>query len=213
MDVLKRLRNDFIAGLLLIAPLAVTVFILQFAFRRLAAVLDPVVGATRLTTYTADIEVVAQLLAAVLLATAIVVAGHLASRSLGQRLFGGFERGVRLVPMVRTIYFGVRQVAESLTSRANQYESVVLVEFPREGAYSIGFVTNESPRETRGVTGKSAVNVFVPNSPNPTAVALVMLPADDVYEVDMSVRRGLGLLVTTGLSTEDVEELPEGVAE
>ena len=213
MDVLKRLRNDFIAGLLLIAPLAVTVFVLKFALRRITAVLDPVVGATRLTTYTADMEVVAQLLAAVLLATAIVVAGHLASRSLGQRLFGGFERGVRLVPMVRTIYFGVRQVAESLTDRSARYESVVLVEFPREGAYSIGFVTNDSPRETRRVTGDGAVNVFVPNSPNPTAGALVMLPADDVHEVDMSVRRGLGLLVTTGLSTEDVEELPEGVVE
>ncbi len=211
--MLTRMRNDFIAGLLLLAPLAVTVFLLQFAFRRIAAVLDPVVGATSLTTYTADIEIVAQLLAAVLLAAAIIVAGHLASRSLGERLFGGFERGVRLVPMVRTVYFGVRQVAESLTDRSARYESVVLVEFPREGLYSIGFVTNDSPGEVRSVTGDDAVNVFVPNSPNPTAGALVMLPSDDVYEVDMSVRRGIGLLVTTGLSTDDVEELPKGVAE
>ena len=68
MDVLKRLRNDFIAGLLLIAPLAVTVFILRFALRRIAAVLDPVVGATRLATDTADVEV-AQLLATTGLST------------------------------------------------------------------------------------------------------------------------------------------------
>lgn len=212
MDVLTRMRNDFIAGLLLLAPLAVTVFLLQFAFRQITAVLDPVVGATRLTNYTADSQIVAQLLAAVVLAVVIVVAGHLASRSLGRRLFGGFERGVRLVPMVRTVYFGVRQVAESLTERSSRYESVVLVEFPREGLYSVGFVTNESPRQVRSVADEGAVNVFVPNSPNPTAGALVMLPADDVYEVDMSVRRGLRLLVTTGLSVDDVAELPEGVA-
>ena len=211
MDVLARMRNDFVAGLLLVAPLAVTLFVLQFAFRRTAAVLNPIVRTTRLTNFTGNIEVVAQLLAAVLLAAALVTVGDLASRSLGQRLFGGLERGVRLVPMVRTVYFGVRQVAESLTDRSARYESVVLVEFPREGLYSIGFVTNDSPREVRSVADDGAVNVFVPNSPNPTAGALVMLPADDVHEIDMSVRRGLRLLVTTGLSVEDVEELPEGV--
>ncbi|MGM0592681.1 MAG: DUF502 domain-containing protein, partial [Halobacteriota archaeon] len=163
MGLSVRIRNSFVAGLLLLAPLAVTVFVVQFAFRRLTTVLDPVVDAARLTTYTANNQIVAQLLAATLIAVAIVVLGFVASWGLGQRLFGGFERGVRLVPLVRTVYFGVRQVSESLTDRTSGYDRVVLVEYPRDGVYSLGFVTNGGPRATERATDKSLSTVFVPN--------------------------------------------------
>lgn len=215
MALLARIRNSFIAGTLLLAPLAVTLFILQFVFSRLTGVLNPVVAATRLTDYTANIEIVAQLLAAVLLALLIALLGDLASRRLGQRLFGSIERGVRLVPLVRTVYFGVRQVSESLIEPAAGYESVVLVESPRKGLYSVGFVTNEGPRSARDATGEDLYNVFVPNSPNPTAGRLLLAPEADVHEIDMSVRRGLRLLVTTGLGTDKIDEddLPSDVVE
>jgi uncharacterized membrane protein len=219
MRPITRLRNSFLAGLLLLLPLAVTVFVLQFVFNRVTPVIRPLVvriePQLRMSLgYDGELLFVAQVLSALVIVLVIVVVGDLASRDFGRRLFGSFERGVELVPVVRTVYFGVRQVAESLTERNSRYESVVLVEFPREGLYSIGFVTNESPRQVRQVADDDAVNVFVPNSPNPTAGALVMLPADDVYEVDMSVRRGIRLLVTTGLSVDDIDEaeLPERVA-
>ncbi|MFC4358206.1 DUF502 domain-containing protein [Halobium salinum] len=217
MSLPTRLRNSFVAGLFLVTPLAVTVFVLQFVFDRVALALRPLVvrispWVADALNYQGDIVFLAQLLAALLLAAAITAVGFVASRSLGRRLFGGFERGVRLVPMVRTVYFGVRQVAESLTERSARYESVVLVEYPREGVYSIGFVTNESPRVAKEATGADAVNVFFPNSPNPTAGRLALVDESEVYEVDMSVRRGIRLLVTTGLTVEDVDELPAGVA-
>jgi uncharacterized membrane protein len=204
--------------MLLLLPLAVTVFVFQFIFDRVTPIIRPLVvriePQLQAPLGSDDVTFVAQVVSAVLIVLLIIVVGDLASRDFGRRLFGSFERGVELVPVVRTVYFGVRQVAESLTERNSRYESVVLVEFPREGLYSIGFVTNESPRQVRAVADDSAVNVFVPNSPNPTAGALVMLPADDVYEVDMSVRRGIRLLVTTGLSVDDIDEdeLPERVA-
>lgn len=215
MTLLARIRNSFLAGILVVAPLAVTVFVLQFVFTRLTGLLNPIVKATRLTNYTANIEIVAQLLAALLLALFIALLGDLASRKLGKRMFGSFERGVKLVPLVRTIYFGVRQVSESLVERSAGFESVVLVESPREGLYSIGFVTNEGPDEARETTGQSLYSVFLPNSPNPTAGRLLLVPNEEVYEVDMSVRRGIGLLVTTGLGTDDLDEeqLPEGIVE
>lgn len=210
MSLLTRARNSFVAGLLLVTPLAVTIFVLQFVFVRLAGILDPVVGATSLTNYTANIEIVAQLLAAVLIALVITLLGFFASWSLGQRLFGSFERAVGLVPVVRTVYFGVRQVSESLTKRDDRFESVVLVEYPRKGVYRIGFVTSESPSSFDVATGEDTVAVFLPHSPNPTAGALVMVAPDQLYEVDMSVSRGLRLVVTTGL-TVDEAELPTGV--
>ena len=210
MNIIGRVKRSFIAGLVLVTPLAVTVFVLQFVFTRMTAVLDPVVRETRLIDYTANNELVAQLLAAVLIAVTLAVLGFVASWGIGRRLFGSLERGLRLVPLVRTIYFGVRQVGESLAERTSGYDSVVLVEFPREGMYSLGFVTNSAPSGVSDVAGEDAYNVFVPNSPNPTAGALVMLPASDVHELDMPVRKGLRLLVTTGLSAEElpVEEAP-----
>lgn len=208
MGVGTRLRNGFVAGLVLLAPLAVTVFVVQFVFAHVSRALNPLVSATRLTVYTANIQVVAQVLAAVLVVVAIALVGDLASRSVGKYAFGGLERAVRLVPLVRSVYFGVQQVGESLVERRSGYESVVLVEYPREGVYAIGFVTNDSPGSARQTTGERLYNVFLPNSPNPTAGSLIMVPAADVHEVDISVGRGLRLLVTTGLGVDDVDDLP-----
>lgn len=215
MTLFGRLRNGFVAGLVLVTPLAVTLFVLGFAFGYLTQVLDPVVNATRLAEYTNDVHVVAQLLAAVLLVVFVTLLGLVASWQAGERLFGGVERAIRFVPVVRTIYFGVRQVGESLVARAEAYESVVLVSPDRAGIYQVGFVTSESPRSTQVVADEQLYTVFVPNSPNPTAGRLVLVPDSEVYEVDMPVRRGLRLLVTTGLGVDDVDEeaLPDIVAD
>ena len=213
MTFLSRLRTSFIAGLFLVAPLAVTVFILDFVFDRLTAIiLNPIVNTAGLTNVTGDELLLAQLLAAMLLAVSLVAVGHVASRELGRRLFGGFERGVSLIPLVRTVYFGVRQVSESLAKQSDGFDHVVLVEYPRKGLYAIGFVTNDGPRSAEAATdSEELLTVFVPHSPNPTAGTLVMAAPEEVFEVDMSVRRGLRLVVTTGLGVDDVEELPEGV--
>lgn len=217
MDVLARLRSSFVTGLILVAPLAVTVFVLQFLFNRITAALRPLVreitpflaGALN---YSGDIVFISQILAALVIAVAIALVGYLASMSVGQRLFGSFERGVQLLPLVRTIYFGVRQVSESLTEPTAGYDRVVLVEYPREGLFAIGFVTNEAPASISKTTDEELFTVFLPHSPNPTAGSLVILPSDEIRELDMPVRRGLRLLVTTGLSVDDPETLPEGPA-
>jgi len=205
MDVSKVLRSSFVAGLALIAPLIVTVVALRFLLNWLTAFIDPVVQGTRLATYTANIEVVAQVLAAVLIVLLITALGYLAQRSLGERLFGWLDRGVGLVPLVRVIYSSVRQVSNALMSRSNRYESVVLVEYPREGMYVIGFVTGDAPEAAAGIAGEDAYNVFLPNSPNPTGGRLVLVPASQVHEVDISVRRGIRLLVTTGIAEREAE--------
>jgi len=210
MTIGTRLRTSFVTGLILVTPLAVTVFVVQFVFSRLTGLLNPVVSTTRLTAYTGNIEVVAQLLAALLVAFTITALGFLASWSVGQRMFGSFERGVRLIPLVRSIYFGVRQVSESLSQRSAGYESVVLVEYPREGSYVVGFVTNEAPRAVQNATDEELYTVFLPNSPNPTAGRLLLVEASRLIELDVGVRHGLRLLVTTGL-TGDEDDLPDGV--
>lgn len=205
MTLSSRVKSSFVAGLILVAPLAVTLYILRFLVNWSLQFVTPVVRAAGLAQYTRNVEVVAQLLAVVLIVAAIVLLGFLAQQSVGRHLFGNIGRLVNVVPLVSTIYGSVRQVADSLVERKTGYESVVLVEYPREGVYMIGLVTGESPRAVEDVAGQDAYNVFLPNSPNPTAGRLVLLPEDQVHEIDMSVRRGMRLIVTTGMGDEREE--------
>lgn len=208
MGLGKVLRDSFVAGVALIAPLVVTVFTLRFLVNWLTTFIDPVVQGTQLAQYTANIHIVAQVLALAIIVLTIVVLGYLAQRSFGQRVFSWVDRGIGLVPLVRTIYSSVRQVSNALMERSNRYESVVLVEYPREGIYALGFVTGDSPEQVETIADQDVYNVFLPKSPNPTGGNLLMVPADQVHQLDMSVRRGVRLLVTTGIA-ERQEELAE----
>ena len=203
-----RLRNSFITGLILIAPLVITIIVLQFLLGWLTGFVSPVVDAINLAQVTGNIEFLAQLLALAILVLLILLLGLFAQWGLVDRFSGGFGRVISVIPMVRVIYASVRQISNSLMSSGSRYESVVLVEWPRKGTYAIGFVTAESPGPVQTITGE-AYNVYIPNSPNPTNGHLMMLPDEEVHEIDMSVRRGIRLMVTTGMAetSEDLEEL------
>lgn len=205
MSIKSELQGSFLAGLLLVAPLAVTIVVLQFVVVRLGTLLNPVVEGTRLTNYTGGVQPAAQLLAALLLALTVTLLGFLAQRSIGQRLFGGFDRLVGIVPLVSTIYTGVRQVATALTNRSSQFERVVLVEYPQTDIYALGFVTAESPEAIASVVGEPAVHVFAPNSPNPTGGKLLVVPESRVHPTTLSVRRGLRLVMTTGVAETEAD--------
>ncbi|MFB6082687.1 MAG: DUF502 domain-containing protein [Halorientalis sp.] len=199
------LRNSFVAGLALLAPLLVTVVAIRFLVGWLTAFIDPVVQGTRLTRYTGNIEAVAQVLALVLIVGIVVVLGYLAQGRIGRRVFAGIDRGIGVVPLVSIVYSSVRQVANALTEGSDRYKRVVMVEYPRDGVYSIGFVTGEGPQAATTAAGEQLSNVFLPNSPNPTGGAFLMVPEDELHELDVSVRRGVRLLVTTGMAESDEE--------
>jgi uncharacterized membrane protein len=215
MSLSAGLRRSFVAGLVLITPLVITLYVLRLLVAWSLQFVNPVVAGTRLTNYTGDIEIVAQVLAVVLIVGAITLLGLLARWNVGRQVFGNVGRIVNVVPLVNVIYAGVRQVADSLVERSTDYESVVLVEYPREGVYSIGLVTGESPAPVEEFAGRSVYNVFLPNSPNPTAGRLVLLPEEQVHEIDMSVRHGMRLIVTTGIGADedrpDLPSMPERV--
>ncbi|WP_373189848.1 DUF502 domain-containing protein [Halolamina sp.] len=215
MKLTGALKSSFVAGLILITPLAVTLYVLRLVVNWSLQFVNPVVQSTRLTQYTGNIEAVAQVVAAVSIVVSITLLGYLAQKSVGQQLFGSVGRVVNVVPLVSIIYGSVRQVANSLVERKTNYDGVVLVEYPRDGLYSIGLVTGESPQAVVEYTGQPVYNVFLPNSPNPTGGRLVLLPEDEVHELDMSVRQGMRLIVTTGMNDEQpptaaVDALPDG---
>jgi uncharacterized membrane protein len=203
MRVSAVFKSSLVAGLILITPLVITLFVLRILVNWSLQFVNPVVQGTRLFEYTANIEAVAQVLAAVLIVAAITLLGYLAQKSVGRHMFGNIGRIVNVIPLVNLIYASVRQVANSLVDRDTAYESVVLVEYPRKDVYSIGLVTGESPAAVEDFADQEVYNVFLPNSPNPTAGRLVLLPEDQIHEIDMSVRHGMRLVVTTGIGREE----------
>lgn len=207
------LKQHLVAGVLLLLPLAVTAYVLQLLAGWTVSLVDPLVEGTRLATYTANNVLVAQVVAVVAIVAAVTALGALAQWSVGNRIFGSVGRVIDFIPLVDTIYSSVRQVASSLVAGDTRYDRVVLVEYPREGIYCVGLVTATGPEPVQAVTGEPTVTVYLPNSPNPTGGRLLLVPEDDVHEVDMSVRRGLRLLVTTGMGSDavDASELDEGV--
>lgn len=206
----QTVRRSFVAGLLFVAPLVVTIVALRLLLGWISGFVDPIVAATALSRFTADITIVAQFITAMALIGLIVLLGYLAQRSIGQWIFNWFDRVFGVVPVVRVIYTSVRQMTNALHNRENRYENVVIVEYPRTGVYSIGFVTASSPDAVQSIAGET-YNVFMPHSPNVTGGQLLMVPETDVYDLDISVRRAIRLLMTTGMAEEqsDIERLAE----
>jgi uncharacterized membrane protein len=211
MTVWERVRQSFIAGIVLIMPIFITLYILEIFVGFAVGYIDPVVQETDLTTYTANVEVVAQIIAAALILLVITLLGFVVQKPLGQRVFGSFGRTVTVVPIVRNIYKTVRQISTSFSSSDASYDSLVVIEYPREGIYSIGLITSESPEAISEVAGTRVQNVFLPSSPNPAGGRLAFVPEDQVYEVGLSVREGLGLIMTTGAGSKTEGLVPTSV--
>jgi uncharacterized membrane protein len=208
----QAIRNSFIAGFILILPLVITLYILQLLAGFALQFIDPVAQGTELERYTANVELVARILAVGLIIVSITILGYIAQTRTGQRLFGTFGRMVDVVPLVSTIYSTVRQMAASFSSTETAYDSLVLVEYPRKGVYAIGLVMNESPSAINEVAGSKAYNVFLPSSPSPASGRLIVVPEDQLCEVDLTVRQGLRLIMTTGAGSEEEDlELPPEV--
>jgi len=211
MGPLQRVKDSFVAGLILVAPLAITLYILRILVNWSLQFINPLVAGTRLANYTGNVEVLAQVVAVLIIVATLTVIGAVAQWSVGRHLFGNLGRTVNFVPLVSTIYAAIKQTATSLVDRDTEYESVVLVEYPREDVYSIGLVTSEGRAAIDDVVGDQAYSVFLPNSPNPTAGRLVMLPASQIHETDMSVRQGMRMIVTTGIGDNEDELEAHGV--
>lgn len=170
--------------------------------------LDPIVRETQLLQYTGNVELAAQAVAGAAIVAGIVVLGYLADKQVGRQTFGSVGRVVNFVPLVNTLYGSVRQVANALVEGNTRYRSVVLVEYPREGVFVLGFVTREGPPAVEDVTDGRVYSVYLPNSPNPTGGRLLLVPESQLHEIDMSVRRGLRMVLTTGVAVEG-EQSPQ----
>lgn len=191
------LRRYLVAGLLVWVPLGVTLLVIKFLVDLMDQTLLLLPGFLQpqnlLGFRIPGLGIV--LAAAVLLATGMVV-----TNLFGQQLVHIGERLLARIPVVRSIYTSVKQVTETLfSSSGRSFRRVVLVEFPRAGAWSLAFQTGDAGEEVCAKTGRRIINVFVPTTPNPTSGFFVMVPSENVIELDISVEEGLRMLLSVGV--------------
>jgi len=127
----------------------------------------------------------------------LVIVGVLFANYLGSRIVKISDDLLHRVPLVRGVYFTVKKVMETFSMR-HQFHGVALVEYPRKGCYSVGFMTGEVQDGVLGLSGRF-VTVFVPTTPNPTAGFLLILPETEVAKLDLSVEEGMKFIISLGL--------------
>lgn len=189
----KNLRNSFFAGLLVVVPVAASVLILIGVFTWVTDFMLP--GRLRQQMFTPLYRVIAL----VVFVTFTTAVGWITRLVVGKRMVSATEAIIGRVPLLNKTYGFMKEISQTLLSgRKTMFQRVVLVEFPRPGIYSIGFVTSETGGEAQAKTKETVINVFVPTTPNPTSGFLVLVPRGQLIELGMSVAEGMKLVISGG---------------
>jgi uncharacterized membrane protein len=193
----KKFRNYMIGGLLIWIPIVVTVWVVRF----LSGILDQSLvllppswrPEALFGQYVPGVGIILSLL--VLFLTGVMVR-HL----FGARMVVGIEDLVRRIPIIGTVYGGAKTFSETvLTDKGTSFKQVLIVEFPRKGAWSVGFLTAENLEEVRARTGEDMISVFVPTTPNPTTGFIIVVKRTEVVFLDMSVDEAFKMILTLGV--------------
>ncbi|HEY5552323.1 MAG TPA: DUF502 domain-containing protein [Opitutaceae bacterium] len=199
-----KLRAAFIAGLFMLAPIAVTLIVAGW-------LLNQVGGRFRNYFFfyvpedwlnNPNLALLWNLAGTFIVVILITVLGLLSRWVLGKYFGGVAERFISNIPGVSAIYSTVKQIVTTFSSsKRSVFSKVVIIQFPRKGVYSLGFLTNEAQGEVQAKTAEHVWTIFVPTTPNPTSGYLVMVPKDEVVELDMSIGDGMKLVISGGTVT------------
>jgi len=197
--LVKHLKNKLTAGLLVVIPLGITLFILRFLFNVADGVLAPLIKKTVVFffgegSYVPGLGMIAGVVV-------VYFAGILATNFLGRRLVDYGDRLMARIPLVKSIYSSSKQIINVFsTGRKGSFRRSVYVEFPKEGCYSIAFITNS----VRTESGKRYHTVFIPTSPNPTSGYVLILEEHRVYPTAFGVEEAMKIIMSGGMVTPEV---------
>jgi uncharacterized membrane protein len=191
------MKRYLIAGLLVWVPLGVTAMVINFGVglmdRTLLLLPARYQPDTLLGFHVPGLGV---LLSVIIVFTTGIIVANLFGRSLVQL----WEKMLARIPLVRSIYAGVKQILETVFSSGGQsFRKVLLVEYPRRGMWTLAFQSGTTRGEAQAKTGVEVINVFIPTTPNPTSGFFIMLPREEVIELEMSVDDGLKMIISAGV--------------
>ncbi|UCC61114.1 MAG: DUF502 domain-containing protein [Dehalococcoidia bacterium] len=191
--ILGRIRRDFLTGILVLVPLGATLLIFKWLFDAIDGILEPAVEA-----------IFGRPIAGIGFGAIIVLiflVGIFASNFVGRKIIQRIEALVEELPMVREIYNTFKQILQSvILPHKGGFREVVLVEFPRPGMKTIGFVTNR----IKDAAGNKLVSIYIPTTPNPTSGYLEIIPEEDVVLIDMAIDDAIKMVVSGGMVSPEV---------
>lgn len=186
-----RWRRYFLVGLVVIAPVGVTGWVLAWLFQSIDAILgEPLQAALGFRVWG---------LGFVLLALLVLLVGWIVHQAVGERLLTWWNEALSKFPVAGKLYHAVSQITQTIMGGQQRlFRRTVLVPYPMEGLWSVGFVTSEEPSHLAETVGEPCVNVFIPTTPNPTSGFMLVVPTRLVRPLDMSVEEAMKLVISAG---------------
>ena len=194
ISIVAKLRNYFITGIVVMVPIGITLYLTKF-FISVSSKLIP--SEINPNSYLPFLIPGLEIVLAIIFITLI---GYLSLSFIGKKILQLFNDLLKRIPILRTIYSAIGQMAETLAPKRKSKKSVVLIEYPRKGSWAVGFATKDNKGEISKRTQQNLVNVFVPTTPNPTSGFLLMFPKEDIVYLDMSFEEASKFIVSAGTS-------------
>ncbi len=198
------LRGRFFAGMVIAAPLAATYFILQFLItfidNKVKPLLPPLLKPETYTNYAIPGFGV------LVLVIALTILGAVTANLVGRSFLSLTDRVLSRIPIVRNVYAAIKQLTEVLANNKQaSFDRCVMVEYPKQGSWCIGFVSSHAKGEIGAKVGTQKIGVFVPTTPNPTSGFLIYVDEKEAIPLEMTVEEGAKMILTAGLVVPDFE--------
>ena len=197
ISIFNKLRNYFIAGIVAIIPIGITLYLTMFIIEVSSKLIPKEINPNNYLPFSIPgLEIILSIII-------ITFIGGLSVSFIGKKILQLINDLFKKIPFLRTIYSAINQMTESFTNKDKGRKSVVLVEYPRKGSWAVGFATKDNEGEISKKTNSELVNVFVPTTPNPTSGFLLMFPKKEIIYLDMTFEEASKFIVSAGTSNSN----------
>jgi len=194
VSLVGKLRNYFFTGVIVLVPIGFTLYLTIFLISISSKLIPEEINPNSYLPFSIPgLEIALSIIF-------ITLIGGLSLSFIGKKILQIINELLKRIPFLRTIYSAIGQMTESFTNKKKGKKSVVLVQYPRKGAWAVGFATKDNKGEITKKTNQKLVNVFIPTTPNPTSGFLLMFPKDEIIYLDMSFEEASKFIVSAGTS-------------
>ncbi len=212
MKASSKLRAYFLAGILITAPISITVYlawiIISFIDDRVTALIPP--------QYNPETYLPFALpgLGVVIIVVVLTLIGAFTAGFFGRLVMRTYEGLLNRMPVVRSVYGAIKQIIETiLAQQSAAFREAVLVEYPRRGLWAVAFITGRTEGEVQNLTDEEMVNIFLPTTPNPTSGFLLFVPRRDIVSLTMTVEEAIKMVISGGIVTPPDTRPPDEQSE
>lgn len=194
--IIAVIKRNFVSGVLVIVPIILTYIVLKFLFKAIDGILQPIIFKI-FGYYVPGLGIFTTILL-------IILAGIFTRNIIGAKLYRTGDKILARLPIIRPVYSSAKQLLEAVTGPSVvSFKEVALIEYPRRGVYALAFISKRVKINTNG-TERDYCSVFVPSTPTPISGMVIMVPAEEVITLDMTIEEGIKYLVSGGVVSPDL---------